>query len=65
MKHSFTEDSSETKTKFSFNSMLTDRVELRALILSPCVKGSKTSPTCLSLKPPVFTYIVLKNIFTV
>ena len=41
------------------------RVELRALMLSPCVKDSqvKTSPTCLFLKPPVFTYIVLKKYF--
>ena len=40
MKHSFIEDSSETKKTFLFNSMLTERVELPALMLSPCVKGS-------------------------
>ena len=57
MKHSFVGDSSETKKTFLFNSMLTERVELRTLMLSPCVKGSqvKTSPTCLSPNPPVFT----------
>ena len=57
MKHSFVGDLSEMKKTFLFNLMLTERVEFLALMLSPCVKGSqvKTSPTCLSLKPPVFT----------
>ena len=43
----------------------TDRAKLLALMLSPCVKGSqvKKSPTCLILKPPLFTYIVLKKNF--
>ena len=61
MKHSFAEDSSETKKTFLFNLMLTERVELHALMLSPCAKGSqvKTSPTCLSLKLPAFTCKVL------
>ena len=40
MKHSFVGASSETKKTFLFNSMLTERVELRALMLSPCVKSS-------------------------
>ena len=41
----------------------TERVELCALMLGLCVKGSqvKTFPTCLFLKPPLFTYIVLKK----
>ena len=57
MKHFFVGDSSEMRKTFLFNLMLTEKVELCALMLSPCVKGSqvKTSSTCLSLKPPVFT----------
>ena len=45
----------------------TERVKLHAFMFSPCVKGSqvKTSPACLFLKPPMFTYTVPKNIFTV
>ena len=42
----------------------TERIRLRALMLSPCVIGSefKTFPACLFLKP-VFTYILLKKYF--
>ena len=66
MKHSFIGDSFETKKIFLFNLMLTEKVKLRALMLSTCVKGSqvKMPPTCLFLKPPVFTYIVLKKYFS-
>ena len=43
----------------------TERIRLHALMLSPSVIGSefKTFPAYLFLKPPVFTYIVLKKYF--
>ena len=69
MKHPFLGALFEIKKTFLFNLMLMERVEVHALMLIPCVKGSevKMPPICLFLKPPIFTYLhsTKKNIFTV